>query len=194
MGSRILMKNERLTMTYIALLRGINVGPHKVKMDYLRELFGQLGFANVRTFIQTGNVFFDTNETNRPKLEQTISEYLEAQLGYKVPTFLRTVPELEATLAVDGFKGIDLTLDTRFCLVFAATPITPNLELPIRNPKGDMEIVAVAGQEAFVIWRITNGRPPVPGKFLETALGTTTTTTRFLHTAHKLLAAAEQTA
>ena len=44
-------------MLYIALLRGINVGGHVVKMERVRELFAELGFTNVRTYIQSGNVF-----------------------------------------------------------------------------------------------------------------------------------------
>ena len=45
--------------TYIALLRGINVGGHTVKMERLRGLFGELGLERVRSYIQTGNVFFE---------------------------------------------------------------------------------------------------------------------------------------
>src|SRR3712207_3045843 len=52
-------------MVYIALLGGINVGGHNVKMEHLRQLFAQLGFANVRSYIQTGNVFFETSEDDR---------------------------------------------------------------------------------------------------------------------------------
>ena len=45
---------------YIALLRGINVGGHTVRMEDLRPLFEELGLENVRTYIQSGNVFFGT--------------------------------------------------------------------------------------------------------------------------------------
>ncbi len=58
-------------MVYIALLGGINVGGHNVKMEHLRQLFTQLGFANVRSYIQTGNVFFETSQDDRHVLTQT---------------------------------------------------------------------------------------------------------------------------
>lgn len=48
--------------TYIALLRGINVGGHRsLKMEDLRELFSSMGFDNVTTYIQSGNVIFDAS-------------------------------------------------------------------------------------------------------------------------------------
>jgi uncharacterized protein (DUF1697 family) len=50
-------------MKYIAFLRGINVGgKNKIKMENLREVFGSLGFENVKTYINSGNVIFETDE------------------------------------------------------------------------------------------------------------------------------------
>jgi len=60
----LLVQNEmrnssRTPSTYVALLRGINLGGHKiVKMDQLRKTFEELGFADVKTYIQSGNVVF----------------------------------------------------------------------------------------------------------------------------------------
>jgi uncharacterized protein (DUF1697 family) len=79
---------------YIAFLRAINVGGHTVKMDRLRELFESLGFANVETFIASGNVIFETKEKNAASLENKFAAHLEKSLGYEVDTFLRTVQEV----------------------------------------------------------------------------------------------------
>ena len=54
---------------YIAFLRAINVGGHTVKMDRLREIFESLGFANVETFIASGNVVFETTAGDTAALE-----------------------------------------------------------------------------------------------------------------------------
>jgi uncharacterized protein (DUF1697 family) len=78
---------------YAAFLRAINVGGHTVKMDHLRELFESLGYLNVETFIASGNVIFETKEKDAAKLERKIAAYLEADLGYGVDTFVRTVQE-----------------------------------------------------------------------------------------------------
>ena len=183
-------------MRYIALLRGINVGGHTVKMERLRALFDELGYANVRTFIQSGNVFFDTPDTDetsaddRAALTAAIEAQLQAGLGYAVPTCLRTVPEMERTLALDPFNELTVTDDMRLNIVFAAKPFPQPLDLPLWSAKRDMQIVAATEMDAFVIWYLINGRPPSDGKFFERALGGPVTS-RFFHTTAKLLEAAK---
>src|SRR5690348_9347846 len=104
-------------MIYIALLRGINVGGHTVKMERLRELFTEVGFTHVRTYIQSGNVFFETAQTDRKILTQTIELHLRQSLGYEVPVFLRTIPELEQIVELNPFQHINVTSDMRACVV-----------------------------------------------------------------------------
>ena len=178
-----------MTTTYIAFLRAINVGGHNVKMEHLRELFGELGFNNVRTYIQTGNVFFETSETDRDKLTKKIEDHLVQFLGYEVTTFLRTIPELEHALNVAPFKTIEPTEDTRHCIVFISRPLEKSVTFPLISPKKDMEILGATDSEAFVKWYIINGRPPSSGTFLDKALGKSTS--RFYSTAIKILEAAK---
>jgi uncharacterized protein (DUF1697 family) len=176
------------TMLYIALLRGINVGGHTVKMDRLRDLFAELGFARVRTYIQSGNVFFETDQTDRAALTELIERHLRAALGYDVVVFLRTIPELEAIAASDAFAHLDVTPDMRLTVVFLAEPLPTTLALPYRSPKGDVEIVRASDGEAYVVWYLQNGRPPANQSFKP--LGDRTTS-RFFHTLAKLLEAAK---
>src|SRR3954464_7508532 len=79
---------------YVAFLRAINVGGHTVKMDRLRALFEELELANVKTFIASGNVLFDSAARNRSALEGRIERHLEEALGYQVATFVRTTAQL----------------------------------------------------------------------------------------------------
>ena len=87
---------------YVALLRGINVGGHRVKMDHLRSLFADLRFDDVATFIASGNVIFSTPSENPAELEATIEEHLHGALGYEVATFVRTPAELRDTIDIRG--------------------------------------------------------------------------------------------
>ena len=176
-------------MIYIAFLRGINVGGHVVKMERLRELFTEMGFLHVRTYIQSGNVFFETGQTDRPGLTQTIERHLHAALDYEVPVFLRTIPEMEQIMNIDPFQHLNVTPTMRFCVVFTAEKIAPTLVLPLRSPKNDMEIIYTTDYEAFIVWYIINGRPPAAQGFK--VLGNRTTT-RFFHTAAKILQAAKK--
>lgn len=89
----------------IALLRGINVGGHRVQMTTLRTLFEELGFADVETFIASGNVVFDTKARDRTALERTIASHLERALGYAVSTFIRSPREMAAIAAHEPFPA-----------------------------------------------------------------------------------------
>lgn len=176
-------------MIYVALLRGVNVGGHQVKMERLRELFAELDLSNVRTYIQSGNVFFESAETDRAALTRKIEDHLCGALGYAVPVFLRTIAELERIIASDPFKALTVTPDMRLCVTFTADPIPNNLALPQRSAKNDMELVAVTDYEAFVVWYLIDGRPPSSSAFLDKTIGKNTTT-RYFHTTAKILAAA----
>lgn len=179
-------------MVYIALLGGINVGGHRVKMEHLRQLFAELGFANVRSYIQTGNVFFETPQDDRKVLTEKIETHLRQALGYAVPVLLRTTQELAQTLALDPFKHLEVTSDMRLCVIFLAESPPAQLVLPLRAPKNDMEIVQTTEFEAFTVWYLNTGKPPSSSsdKFLAKALGGGKATTRFFHTAAKILQAA----
>src|ERR1700690_628604 len=83
---------------YVALLRGINLGGHTVKMARLKELFEELGFKKVETFIASGNVIFESASKSAPALEKKIAAHLEKSLGFPAMTFLRTDEELAAVL------------------------------------------------------------------------------------------------
>ncbi|HEV8410322.1 MAG TPA: DUF1697 domain-containing protein [Gemmatimonadaceae bacterium] len=87
---------------YIALLRGVNLGGHTVKMDRLRKLFEEMGFKKVETFIASGNVIFESGSRNAAALEKKIAAHLEKSLGFPAMTFLRTDSELAAVLEHDA--------------------------------------------------------------------------------------------
>ncbi len=177
-------------MRYIALLRGVNVGSHVVKMARLREVFEGLGFTNVGSYIQSGNVFFGSPNDDRAALIKAIEARLQQEFGFAIPVCLRTMQEFEAMLTSDPFKGVELTPDTRFCIYFTAHVIRPAVGLPKESPKGDLVVVGATPHEVFVVWRIINGRPPASGKFLDELLGGPATA-RFFHTSQKIFEAAK---
>jgi uncharacterized protein (DUF1697 family) len=96
------MRSPSITR-YVALLRAINVGGHTVKMDALRKHFARMGFANIETFIASGNVIFDAPDDEPAALEERIARELEKSLGYAVATFLRTSAELSAIVRHQPF-------------------------------------------------------------------------------------------
>lgn len=80
---------------YAAFLRAINVGGHNVKMEHLRSLFEEMGFSDVKTFIASGNVIFNSNGEDVTALEHKIEKSLKEALGYSVAVFIRSIDELK---------------------------------------------------------------------------------------------------
>lgn len=82
-------------VTYIAMLRGINVGPGKVvKMERLRTSFATLGFGDARTYVQSGNVVFQLERKSPAELTRTIEAKIQRDFGFTVPVLIKTSKEL----------------------------------------------------------------------------------------------------
>ncbi|MGH4012728.1 MAG: DUF1697 domain-containing protein [Pseudonocardiaceae bacterium] len=178
-------------MLYIAFLRGMNVPGRSVKMEHLRGLFAELGFDNVRSYIQSGNVFFETADLDHDSLAYKIRKHLRQALGYDIAVCLRTISELEHIIELDPFKGIEIKSDMRTCVVFTTKKIRADLELPLRSPKHDIEIVHTTEYEAFVVWYLIGGKSPAAKGFQERILGRDATT-RYFDTTCKILTAAKE--
>lgn len=86
----------------VAFLRAINVGGRTVKMDVLKAIFETAGFRNVATFIASGNVLFDSKASPDGQ-ERKIEALLQKELGWRVDTFVRSIPELAALAKANPF-------------------------------------------------------------------------------------------
>ncbi|MBF6652801.1 hypothetical protein C3B47_07820 [Flavobacterium columnare] len=85
---------------HLALLRGINVSGHNmIKMDDLKVLLERMGFQNVVTYIQSGNVFFECEETNGPSVGFKIKQEIFKEWGYEVPVMVLGKEDLEGALS-----------------------------------------------------------------------------------------------
>src|SRR5437660_10225720 len=96
---------------YFSMLRGINVGPHKrMKMDTLRESFEALGFQQVKTYIQSGNVIFQAAKLSPATLSKKIEERIVSDFGFAVDVISRTRDEMDKVIKGNSFlkeSGID---------------------------------------------------------------------------------------
>jgi uncharacterized protein (DUF1697 family) len=94
--------------SYIAFLRGINLGNRRIKMDRLAALFEEMGFGDVSTFIASGNVVFESEGVQAAALEDRIERRLQESLGYPVDTFVRTRAEVAAVAGFTPFSPADM--------------------------------------------------------------------------------------
>jgi len=82
-------------MKYIALLRGINVsGKRKVEMEKLKNLFENIGYTNVTTYLNSGNVLFESS-IKQQTLQKEIPKELENEFGFEIPTLIKTKNEIK---------------------------------------------------------------------------------------------------
>ena len=95
-----------MIMKYFAFLRGINVGgKNKIKMETLRASFAALGFENVKTYINSGNVIFETAKTDDKKLAAKIEAAIEKDFGLKIKVIVRTIDEVKFIVGNNPFAG-----------------------------------------------------------------------------------------
>jgi uncharacterized protein (DUF1697 family) len=103
----------RAVPTLIAMLRGINVSGHKiVKMERLRATFETLGFGNVRTYVQSGNIVFEAKAAAPTGIGETIVRRIERDFGFLVPVTVVTAQEMGRVFRENPFvkeAGADLS-------------------------------------------------------------------------------------
>ncbi|MCX6251945.1 MAG: DUF1697 domain-containing protein [Bacteroidetes bacterium] len=104
---------------YIAFLRGINVGGHKIiKMTELTGIFQSMGFADVKTYLQSGNVLFSSGEKEDAKLVATIEGTMKSLLGYEVNVILRTTQYIREIVIDTPFSGKPVGKEMKFYVTF----------------------------------------------------------------------------
>jgi uncharacterized protein (DUF1697 family) len=99
-----------VTSTWVALLRGINVGRNKrIAMSDLRDLLVSLGYADVRTHLQSGNAVFSGARRKPDVIEQEISSGIGKEFGMEVAVLVRDAAELAAVVEANPFvtRGVD---------------------------------------------------------------------------------------
>jgi uncharacterized protein (DUF1697 family) len=160
---------------FIAFLRGINVGGHIVGKEKLIEAFTSLGFQNVLTYKQSGNVIFEAASADPEKVTTIIEDKLRLNLGYEVVVRVRTFPQLEGIVRLDPFKNQSRD-GTSFLVTFLPqSPSTFPFQLPITISKSNAQVISAMGREVFSVTH-GGGEGALPNPFLESKLKVKTTT------------------
>lgn len=156
---------------YVAFLRAINVGGHIVKMGHLRQLFENLGFSNVETFIASGNVIFDSTSKNTRTLERKIETLLEETLGYRVATFIRPTSELANIAKYKPFDESELNADgNALYIIFTAGELSAESKRKLRTFSTEVDDFHAHGREVYWLSRKKISESKVSGAQLERAM------------------------
>ena len=146
------MKNNQLSLTYVALLRGINVGGHhKVPMAILKREMTNLGFKKISTLLNSGNVIFETAKTGISELESKIEEHLEKCFGFPVPVLLRELEDLIRILKSNPFKNIEVKKEIRLYVTFFKQKPKTELLLPWNSDDKSYKILEIKEKAIFSV-------------------------------------------
>jgi uncharacterized protein (DUF1697 family) len=158
--------------SYVAFLRGMNLGGRRIKNEELRAEFEALGFTDVACFRASGNVVFEAKRSSEAKLTDQIEAGLGEALGYEVPVFLRSAKELSALAAHEPFKAAEVKA-SEGKLQVALLPKKPTAKARSQALGGasDEDRLAVEGRELY--WLPSGGLSDseLDLKLLEKAVG-----------------------
>lgn len=169
-------------MKYIAFIRGINVGGKtSIKMERLREVFSELGFENVKTYIQSGNVIFETDETN---FGEKIEAAIEREF-FKTPVMIRSFEEIKDAIENNPFADEEFE-DKLFHIVFLSEKLSDEKAAMLLGNNKESEKFAIRNREVYCLLRDGVADSLLGKKYIDIKLKTPATA-RNWRTVNKIL-------
>ena len=164
-------------MTQIAFLRGINVsGKNMISMDELKKALALLTFNNIRTYIQSGNILFETGETDAPSLEKKIHDRIAEQFGLEVPVVTRSRDELEKIHHDNPFINERTLPVEKLHVTLLKDPVDPDILEKIDTGKYLPDEFIPAGKEIYLYCPDGYGRTKLTNQFFENKVKSKATT------------------
>jgi uncharacterized protein (DUF1697 family) len=132
-----------MKQTYVALLRGVNVGgANRLPMERLRALFAQAGASNVESLIQSGNIVFDASESRAHAIVDGVAREIEREFGFAAPMVLRDAAAWRTLTDGNPFlaRGADPGTLHVLCLSQAPTDAALARLDPNRSPNDEFVV------------------------------------------------------
>ena len=160
--------------TYISMLRGINVsGQKQVRMADLKKLYESLSLANVQTYVQSGNVVFDSSEQDAAKLRRAIEAQIEKTFGFSVPVLMRSADDFQRVIESHPFAQED---PVRVLVTFLYERPDQSKWDNLRLYKDKVDQFALGEQEIFLFCPGGYGKTKLSNTFFEKKLDVIATT------------------
>lgn len=153
---------------YIALLRGINVSGQKlIKMDALRKAFDSEGYKNVKTYIQSGNIVFESENRQVKKLIFEIETLIENHFGFHSDVIIRHQTEMRDLLNVLKNNNILSDNELKYYITFLQQEYEPAVGLPLYSKNQDVEIIYADKLNFVSVAYVYKGNYGFPNAFIE---------------------------
>lgn len=174
-------------MKYLALLRGINVSGHNmIKMDVLKKMLENIEFHNVETYIQSGNVFLETEDENPQSVGFTVKQEIVKQLGFDVPVIVIKKSDLKKCLTNNPFfkeKNIDTK---KLYVAFISKELNNSALNDLKISQFKPDEAFIDGNRIYMKLETGAGKTKLTQKYIEKKLNVSATT-RNWNTVNKLI-------
>ncbi len=174
-------------LRYVAFLRAINVGGRSAPMTALRDIFTGLGFANVETFIASGNVIFETKSTAIPAIERKIEDGLTQALGFDAATFVRTIDSVAAIAAHQAFPAHEVAAAAAYNVALTRPALSGRAREALTKFETGVDRFHVNGAEVYWLCQVKQSESKFTNAVLERISGVQSTI-RALTTIRKIAA------
>lgn len=161
-------------------------------MNDLRKLYGNLGFHNVSTYVQSGNVVFKGDDFEQSNLEQKISQQIETDFGFKVPVIVLTIDTLQQVIENNPFQNDPEKEHTHLYVTFLASKPDHYDKDAIESKKQNKEEISFSENAIYLYCPNGYGRTKLTNSFLESKLKVVATT-RNWKTTNEIYKMAQQT-
>jgi len=162
---------------YISMLRGINVGgQNKLRMERLGEIYQAAGFGNVRTYLQSGNVVFESGENDPSKLTIDIEKRIHQSCGYQIEVFIRFPEDFKRILHNNPFLKDQRVEQSKLYVTFLYQEPAASAWEKLITPAGSADEFVPGAQEIYLYCPNGYGRTKLSNNFFERKLGIVATT------------------
>jgi uncharacterized protein (DUF1697 family) len=159
--------------TWIALLRGVNVGGRKpVAMADLRHLAADLGFSDVQSLLQSGNMVFCGAAQATGELERLLEREAEKRLGLQTDFMVRTAEEWGAIIARNPFRDEAARDPSHLVVMVFKDDVIPSRVDALRAAVAGPEVIRAGGRHAYITYPNGIGRSRLTSVLIEKTLGT----------------------
>jgi uncharacterized protein (DUF1697 family) len=164
-------------MKYVAILRGINVsGKNLIKMDALRIVMEKIGFQSVSTYIQSGNICFESNLEDTLEIAFTVKNEIERNFNLNVPVLVLNMEEFDKILMENPFVN-QSNFDTKFVHVtFLESELDKNLIPHLHDKCSESEQLFCQGKAVYLYLPTGYGTTKLSNNFIEKKLKNLATT------------------
>jgi uncharacterized protein (DUF1697 family) len=163
-------------ITHLALLRGINVSGHSmIKMDALKKALENIGFQNVETYIQSGNVFVDTEEESTSKVGFQIKQEIFKVFGHEVPVVVIGKNDLEACFSNNSFLKEKEADTKKLYVAFISTVLRSDNINDLKISQFKPDEASIDGNKIFIKYAVGAGKTRFDQKYIEKKLNVTAT-------------------